>query len=265
MQSISQGWWPENPNETNPDKINMVPMDYHKVGGIAVEGWTSISQVIMRYLPDKGISVGGENRNKADANMAFRQQVYRNGKLVTVSFGSNTRGDYGFVQNSLYGQVMNYNSLPVWYVLYTALEAKSEDEDRVTVYGPSIAGKKATSQCGAWVGDLLHAQDFTVARKQMVTDPSRFGGSLETTIFDSAVRYYFKRTLDPQTSIPFPAKPRVTPEKVAELEKMFPGGYFEPTTSWGIDKYLLACDALAEGQGDVMKAWREGCRHAPYP
>jgi len=258
LRKISQGYWPENPEETNPADINLVPINYNEVGGIGVEGWTSIGQVVMRYLPDKGLSVGGEQRDKPGANMMFTLPIHVMGQVINESFGSNTRGDYGFVQRLLYGLVMNFISLPVEYVLFTALEAKTEDDDRSTIYGPAIAGKKATAECGAWVGDLLHAQDYTVPRTEQVPDPMDRTKTVEQVTMDTLVRYYFRKHLDPVTGIPFPAKTRVVPEGIVELNKRFPGGFFEPTTEWGIDRYLETVDELSVvAENDPLRAWRE--------
>jgi hypothetical protein len=259
LRRISQGFWPKDPNEADPSRINLVPIDYSKVGGIAVEGWTSIGQIIMRYLPDKGINVGGEDRTKLGG---FSQQMYVQGELVTEHFRSSTRGDFLFVQNCLYGLVMNFNSLPVSYVLYTALASKTEDDDRTTVYGPSIAGKKATAQCGAWVGDLIHGQDYSVNRKVKVPSPTGTG-EVESDIVETLVRFYYKKHPDPTTGIMFPAKARITPERVSALEQRFPGGYFEPVlkdekmvSGWFRD-YLLAIDELSIQQADALRGWRE--------
>jgi hypothetical protein len=213
----------------------------------------------MRYLPDHGISVGGEDRNKPNANMAFVQAVQVLGQWQTENFGSSTRGDYGFLLNCLYGLVINFNSLALTYVLHTALEGKTEDDDRSTVNGPLIAGKKGTSQCGAWVGDMIHAQDYPVVRKIAVPDPSDPSKTMEQEVIDMTVRFHFKKHLDPTTGIPFPAKPRVTPEKIGELDKRFPGGYFEPTPDGkdGFGEYLRVVDELGAKQGDALKGWRE--------
>lgn len=259
LRKISQGYWPLNEEETDPAKIDLAPINYDEVGGLAIEGWSSISQVVMRYLPDHGISVGGEDRNKPNANMAFVQAVQVLGQWQTENFGSSTRGDYGFLLNYLYGLVINFNSLPLIYVLHTALEGKTEDDDRSTVNGPLIAGKKGTSQCGAWVGDMIHAQDYPVVRKIVVPDPSDSSKTMEQEVIDMTVRFHFKKHLDPTTGIPFPAKPRVTPEKIGELDKRFPGGYFEPTPDGkdGFGEYLRVVDALGAKQGDQLKGWRE--------
>lgn len=255
LRNISRGYWPEDTLETNPQRINLRPIDWSQIGGIAVEGWTSISQVVMRYLPDSGISVGGEDRNKLGG---FTQRMLVNDQVVETHLRSSTRGDYGFVQNFLYGLVMNFNALPCSYVLYTALESKTEDTDRQTTFGPDISGKKATAQCGSWVGDLIHGQDYLSTRVEKVPNPDKAGETIESTIREMTVRFYFKPQLDPVSGIPFPAKPRVTPEKLAELESRFPGGYFEPQVDGrdGFGDYLRTLDKLSEAQADSLKDWR---------
>jgi hypothetical protein len=262
LRKISQGYWPQNPLETDPARINLAPINYDEIGGAAVEGWSSISQVVMRYLPDQGISVGGEDRKKPGSNMAFAQAVQVMGQWEPQSFGSNTRGDYGFVQNFLYGLVMNFNSLPLEYVLYTALESKTEDDDRSTTFGPAIAGKKGTRDCGAWVGDLIHGQDYPISREEEVPDPNDATKRVKQTVIDMTVRFHFKKHLDPATGIPFPAKARVTPEQITSLLKRFPGGYFEPNIQNdvvvdGFGTYLKFVDELGAKQADTLKGWRE--------
>jgi len=256
LQMISKGYWPRNPMASTPAELDLQPVNWDDVGGIAVEGWTSISAVIMRFLPASGISVGGEDRNKLGG---FAQQVTVGGVVQNLNFRSNTRGDYGFVQNHLYGLVMNFNSLPCKRVLYTALESKTEDDARTTVYGPSISGKKATAECGAWVGDLLHAQDYQIIRNVEVPDPSDPRKMVQTQVAEMKVRVYFKKHPDPATLIPYPAKPRVTPEKMAALDERFPGGYFEPTTEGGLDIYLKTVDELSvdAGKSPALAKWRE--------
>lgn len=273
LRKISQGYWPMHPKMMNEAlqecaasgqpsaEASLIPIDYSQVGGIAVEGWSAISSVIMRFLPDKGISVGGEDRLKG-GNMSFPQTVVVDGQFVTEQLGSNTRGDYGFVQNTLKGLVSNWNSLPVHTVMYTALEGKTTedgDKTRATVYGPEIAGKKATAHCGEWVGDLIHAQDFSIPHKTMVPDPVTHE-PVEHTVLIDTVRFYYRKHPDPDTGIIFPAKPRCAPEKVLELEKRWPGGFFEPEfgAEWGVNRYLETIDELAgdAAKVDSLKDWR---------
>lgn len=244
LRKVSQGMWPL--ATTLDQGTKMGPINFGEYGALAVEGWSSISQAVMRYLPDNNINVGGEERGKLGG---FTQQVVVDDKVMTEKFQSNTRGDYGFVQNFIYGFVMNCGSLPFEYVLHTALEAKGEDDDRSTVFGPGIAGKKAISQSPSWVGDLIHAQDYT-EKDESVKD---------SVVLKTNVRMYYMKHPDPATGIPFPAKPRVTPERVGDLMKQWPGGYFEPTPEHGLDLYLEKLDELAaqQAESDPLKAWRK--------
>lgn len=287
LRKISQGYRPKYPEKMNealaqyaedcktnnatvpPEEASLTAIDWNEIGGIAVEGWTSISSVIMRYLPDKAISVGGENRmgvNKSGVSMSFSQSAIVDDQLVSEVFGSNTQGDYNFVKNTLSGLVANFNSLPCHTVLYTALEAKTTEDGEKTgkpMYAPDIAGKKASAECGAWVGDLIHAQDYPFPEKVMVKDPSDPTGKteIEQVKIKTAVRFFFHKHPDPDTGILFPAKPRCAPERIKELDSQFPGGFFEPEwgARWGIDKYLKYMDYLAQdaAKQDSLKGWRE--------
>lgn len=252
-RKISQGFWPENPTEYQPERINLVPMDFERVGGIIVEGWTSLSSMLMRYCSDKGIQAGDK-----EYTGLFKLPIHIEGQLKDEKFGPSTQNHYGMVQNQLNGITMNFTSLPVRYVLFTALEGKGEEDDRTPTYGPAIAGKKATPQAPSWVGDCIHAQDYSVPRKVKAPDPVT-GQLTEQQIVDVKCRYYFVKHPDPVTGIAYPAKPRITPEKVGALRSLYPGGYFEPTPEKGFDEYLKACDRFSAEQSasDALKNWRE--------
>jgi hypothetical protein len=281
LRKISQGYWPAYPDAINEallaiqsgeqtadvmQSASLIRIDWSKYGGMAIEDWTAISDLIMRFLPDKGISVGGENRfqiYKNGASSAFAQVGVVNGELVTESFGSNILPDYGYVLNTLSGLVTNFNSLPAHTVMYTALEAKTTEDGEKSgkpIYGPDIAGKKATAKCGSWVGDFIHAQDYPLPVNVMVKNPSG-EGEIEQTLIKTTVRFFYVKHPDPDTGIIFPAKPRCAPEKILELEKVWPGGYFEPEfgAEWGINRYLELMDQLAgdAAKQDSLKGWRE--------
>jgi hypothetical protein len=253
IRKISQGYWPEDTSEIDPTKINMKPMDWNEIGGIAVEGWSSLSNMLMRYAADKGLKFG-----KDDYTGLFNVPIQVNGEWKEEKFGPSTQNHFGFVQNQLYALTTQFLSLPVRYVLFTALESKAEDDDRSTIYGPSIAGKKATAACPSWVGDCIHAQDYAIKRPVKVPNPEG-GDPLETIIVDTTVRMYFKKHPDPATGIMFPAKPRIPPEKIKEFSKEYPYGYFEPTVEHGFDSYLHLCDKLSkdQSQAESLKGWRE--------
>lgn len=251
IRKVSQGFFPEDPKQTMAERTNFLPIDYSRYGGMIVEGLSSISQAIMRYLADKGVKTGEEATNQ------FGQNIIVNGKVETEKFAGNSRGHYGFVQNALYSMVTQFSSLPMEYVLFTALESRTEDDDKSTIYGPQIAGKKATNLVPSWLGDCIHAQGYAASRVVKVPDPSDRSKMIDTTVVDTIVRMYFTKHPDPNTGIMFPAKPRVTPEKIAELMKLYPGGYFEPTVNDGFDKYLQAVDSLSTSQAADVTKWRD--------
>lgn len=249
LRKISQGYWPTDPKETDIAKTNFVKVDWSLYGGVVVEGLTSISQAIMRNLADKGIKTGEE------ATTPFSQRIIVDGQLTTEQFAGNSRGHYGFVQNAIYSMVMNFSGLPCHYVLYTALESRTEEDDRSTVYGPQIAGKKATNIAPSWVGDCIHNQDYFYERQVQTKDPVS-GKPVDSVIVETHVRSYFVKHPDPSTGIMFPAKPRVTPEQFPAMMKTYPGGYFEATREHGFDQYLHTIDSLSKSQAAAVEQWR---------
>ncbi len=251
LRKISQGYFPENPDEHDLSKLNLRRIDWSQFGGVFVEGLTSISQAVMRYLADSNVKTGEE------ATSPFSLRVLVDGQAVTETFAGNSRGHYGFVQNFLYSIVSNFSALPCEYVLFTALESRTEEDDRSTIYGPQVAGKKATNLVPSWVGDCLHSEGYPVERVIEVADPKDSTKKISQTLVETLVRTYFVKHPDPSTGIMFPAKPRVTPEKVASLMARWPGGYFEPTPQHGLDTYLHEIDRLDSSQGDEVAEWRK--------
>jgi hypothetical protein len=251
LRKISQGYWPEDVSQTEASQTNLKLVDWGKYGGLIVEGVTSISQALMRHLADKGIKTGEEAVNP------FLQQVIVEGRATPEQFAGNSRAHYGFVQNQLYSMMANFNSLPCEYVLFTGLESRAEEDDRTPVYGPQIAGKKATALVPSWVGDCIHAQGTAVKKTVQVPDPADPKKLVDSEIVETKVRMYFVKHPDPVTGIMYPAKPRVSPEAIPALMKKWPGGYFEPGLDKGFDEYLHTVDELNQGQRNVVDEWRK--------
>lgn len=252
LRMISKGYFPEETQEIEASKINMLPVNWAKFGGLAVEGFTSISNASMKFLSDHGMIVGGEKSIPG----IFSQKIHVEGAISEEKFGSSTQGHYGWTQNFIWSLVNAAISLPYHYVLFTALESRTEEDDRTTTYGPQIAGKKATASAPSWVGDCLHYQDYPVEKIAKMKDEIT-GEENEITRVETLVRAYFVKHPDPNTKIMFPAKPRVTPEQIPALMKLYPGGYYVPTIDAGFDTYLHTIDRLTAGQTDAAKAWRE--------
>ena len=251
LRRVSQGYWPENPTEPDITKMNFTKVNWDEVGGIAVEGLTSISTMIMRHLADKAIKTG------EDATSQFSQSLLVDGTVISEKFAGNSKGHYNFMHRVLYGTVMNFISLPVAYVLFTALEKRAEDDDRTLIYGPATEGKASTPHIPSWVGDCIHAEAASVKRIVKGPNPANPKEMIDTEISDTVCRYWFRKHPDARTSVMYPAKPRVVPAKVEALNAAYPGGFFIPTPTAGFDTYLHKIDELKLDSADSLKGWRE--------
>ena len=252
LRKVSQGFWPRNPEEPNISLVDFIPIDWSDVGAVAVEGFTSIGTMLMRHVADKNLKTGEEGTTP------FSMPIRVEGQIRNEVFAGNSRGHYNFVQNQLYGLTMNFISWPVSYVLFTGHEKKTEEGDRTVVMGVAVPGKAITPLIPTWVGDCIHAQDYQTERITQLPKPGgKPGETIEDKTFERHCRYYFRKHPDPVTGLSFPAKPRVSHSAVRELDKMFPGGFFEPTPEHGFDLYLKALDTLAASKSDSLKGWRE--------
>lgn len=94
---------------------------------------------------------GGSALGSADA---FRQG--------TVSYGTGSEAQVGFMQNRTYGWLMNIRQLPDVVVpticTFGIEESKKDDESGgLQILGPRIAGKARTSAVPGWIGNLVYA------------------------------------------------------------------------------------------------------------
>jgi|GEM_PF-3130117 len=265
MRKLSQGFWPKIVESNGTRKLVLTPPDastWKRVGCRVHEGLTSTANIIMRDALNKQMVVAGDQKGERGA-ISFQEEVTITDAKGLESKGVEkysfaTPGNYNDAQRAVYDFACNYRSLPCPYVYITALEARGEEEDtKKTIIGPAVVGKAMTAQVGAWCGDLIHAEDFFVDvpdPTHKLTEEQRKAGAKQRTMQQSKARYWFIRHPDPVTGMLFPAKPRVAPEQIPELLKVFPGGYFEPTTESGLDAYLEVVEKIqAAAAGDVRE------------
>jgi hypothetical protein len=234
MRKFSRGDWP---TASGSGTAVMKPTDWSKenIGAYAIEGLTSVGDAVMKALRLKGAKIG------ESPNYAFTEGS-------ETFYGSNM-SYYGFIQDVLYEFVNNFGQLPVQYVMWTALESKGEDDQRVATYGPSIAGKKAIAKCIAWFGDCLHHDSVTVEKKDAKGNVEKDSETGAKILVDK-IRVYFTRHPDPQTGIVYPAKVRVPAAKLPELLKdpRFARGFYEPSLTGGLDWLLEVEERLRKGK-----------------
>src|SRR5437868_746561 len=149
--------------------------------------------------------------------------------------------------------VDNCNTLPFERSYWTALETKGEEiVGRDTIYGPMLVGAAATAKIPAWFGDCLHLESMFIEKTdntgKKLIDPVTKGPILEKKI-----RCYFGDHADPKTSFKYVAKPRTPPTLYPELQRKWPGAYFDLEPSQGIDVFLDFEDSLFERQNEELK------------
>lgn len=287
IRKLSKGYWPTvrekdsglpDPEDKNKklkvqylDLASPTPKTWEEIGGYAVESLTSIGDAEMSNLVSTGRKVAEEVVSE------WEEKVYVDGTEVKEKFGAPARAHYNFVQNAIYSLINAFSSLPVEYVLFTALEAKSEEEDRTTIYGPSIAGKKATPKAPSWVGDCIHHDSYQVEKMVPACNPDgspKMGApdspgakpkQAEEKVMQTFVRGYFMRHPDPKTGVNHPAKPRVIPNAWGKLLERWPGGYYTPVAgdlekgefAHGFDWLLEEEDKLADMGHEGIMGWKE--------
>lgn len=262
VRKLSKGFWPTVVRKDNRDVLDLhapTSATWEQVGGYAFESLTSVGDAVMNELVSTGRKVAEEVVSE------WSEKITVDGKEEVEKFGASARAHYNFVQQYIYNIINAFSSLPVEYVLFTALEAKAEEQDRTTIYGPAIAGKAATPKVPSWVGDCIHHDSLQVEvpvpahnpdGSPKMAPPDSPGAKQKQAmdkVLQTHVRGYFMRHPDPKSGVNHPAKPRVVPEKWTELLKKWPSGYYTPgnTSPFGFEALLEEEDRLA-GEGTTM-------------
>ncbi len=233
LRLLSKGYWPKVKDQKTAALEPTTAKEWEEIGAYAVEGYTSIGDLLMEELRLD------QRKVAEDAVSAFSITV--DGQ--TEKFSANNRAHYNFVQNEVHGLVRAFSGLPVHNVLFTAHEGKGEDEaTREAIRGPAIVGKAATAKVPSWVGDCIHADSYTI-RTEVVDPVTKF----KSVQLGTKVRMWFVRHPDDLfNNISYPAKLRVDSSQVPEVMRRWSGGYFEPDLTGGIDRLLALEDELTE-------------------
>ncbi len=120
-----------------------------KIGAWAFEGLTAVGDLLLRDLAQKsakGIRIGG------DPPVLFKDGG--------VTVGGNNQGHYGVVQRRIADLVAKSQLLP-GFIIWTALALRATDDNRrITVLGPQLAGKALTAAAPRWFGNTLRIGQF---------------------------------------------------------------------------------------------------------
>lgn len=247
LRKLSYGWWMD---ETGQKLVPPKGKLEDTVGGYLIEGTTSISDILMEDARDKQRQLGQQPVGK------FMEEDEK--------FCNNPLDHYGFVQREMLARIRSFAALTVDYVIFTGHEAKGEEEvSRSPIRGPGLTGTAATDKVGKEVGSLIHFESYSEATE--VADPKT---KVRSTIVRNSVKGFFVPHPDPKVpGVIYKCKTRVPMERFEDLMKIFPGGYFEPTLTSGLDRYLEVEDSLTEssvgGVGEWMEAQQKGWQATP--
>lgn len=259
MRKLVKGWWPQKyyvdgkRYKLNGDALPMQrlkPEDAARIGCIVIEGFYSLAEAFKGHIAEHGAGIGGGQDG--------RPWTYEEDDEV---FGGTGKQHYLMIQNELYKLAMTVASLPntkdenavrmpnLKFVVWTSLVGKGEGKNTVTKYGPQVAGSAVTTHCPQWLGDCLHIHKFSKVRIEEETNIQ----AVEN--FPCA---FFLEHPDPETGIPYLAKPRVAPSAYNTLLKEFPGGYVALDTKRGITPYFEAIERLSGLAKNKLSKWKEG-------
>lgn len=171
--------------------------DLRQVALVAFEGLTSFGDSLLEYLMATKATLSQE----PSYSWPDGDQTYSGGNQTY----------YGFVQNRLYEFVHKSHMIPfVEKIIWTALEGKGEEEaTRVPIFGPAIAGKKATGKAPQWFGNTLHFEMATTVESG--TDANQQAKVTTRPVL------YLRTHADALSRIPFQAKTRAPFQYYQEL------------------------------------------------
>lgn len=257
FRKLSMGAWPE----TDPQKGKIMKMQdpdfekhQRKVGeqfsAYFVDGLDSVAELLLEDLRDK------QRKISEEVVGAFSEDDEK--------FGANPRSHYGFVQREMIARIKSFSSLPVERVVFTSHEAKGEEQDsKAAIRGPALVGTAATDKLGKDFGNCLHAEVLS----EKLTTAEKGKPSVDT--IRTTVRYYFVSHPDPKIpGVTYKCKVRLPPDKVPDLQKQWPNGFFEPTLEEGMDKFFRLEDELLVGSSGELAKWKsevDAKRQAPTP
>jgi len=236
MQALAQGaWYPLVPT---PKGQKLTPKERNgltegKVSAYFIEGATTISDRILRYL---GTS---QRKLQQEVAAAFTIESMIEGVSEPEKFGSPGQSHFGYVQTFVTGLFPKFSMLPVREVVWTAHEGRGEDQNtKMQIFGPGLAGKAATSKVPALVGDLFHCQTVIENGKE-------------------SVKAWIRKHPDDQVStVLWPAGPRSTSDIAPKLLTRWPEGCIDLSTSSVVD-YFKYKRELKTATTDRLRALKE--------
>lgn len=238
---LSEGYWPRweldgkiyatyQPNSnvyfTGQDICRTKPEEWPNIIGYLNDGMSALGNVLINHCS----TVVGE--------VGFKKawEYEEDGYTITGL----QMGHYGMVQKEFYDRHnRGFNSLPVQWLIYTALVGKGDDKmQKEAVYGPQLVGNASTPSVPTWFMDCFHLSKEKYVDVVTPLTPNAKGKEVEKIVA------WFQQHVDANTGISYLAKCRVMPEKVPDLMKYFPYGFVPMGYKQGIDLYYKVLEKL---------------------
>lgn len=244
LRRLSRGDWPV---QDAAGKWTWKPWD-GSAGGYILEGLTSLSDLLLENQRDT-------QRMMAEQREKSFEEVEGGEKFA---FAKSSLSNYDFVQTEMLRNLKAFAGLPIWRILWTAHELKGEDEDtRQAIRGPGLVGKAKTGAIQKYCGVLLHIEGYSTTNKWVE-------GGEKLSLVSTRRRIWFTPHPDQNfEKITYPAKVTIPVERVPELNKRYPHGYFEPTLQVdgtlrdSLADFLRLEDRLQAAAVDQAWAWKD--------
>lgn len=213
-------YWPSKEGTLPKTEDGKIP-GLDQVGMIALDSLSSAAQLAMGFLVNNGIKISQDV-------VALREEQ-------GLKFGNASQSHYGAIHGYSLQLITALTSLPVDRVVYTALEAKAEDNiDKSMVLGPLLVGKAMTGVLPSRMNRILHLEQvLSQDRKNL------------------SYRIYYKQHQDPVLGKFWPANLRLPLEVMGKFNQHpeYGKGWIEFETGEELLRLLDYCDELVTGRG----------------
>ena len=147
LNKMTQGWWPQDPNDPASPLISPNQQkDWNDIGGYAFDSMTEACEWMMSFMTNAEAA--------GTFKISAQPMKFKDGDTY---FGSPSMAHYGNIQTRISDFVSNSKGLRDMYVMWTALELKATDDNtRLPLYGPDVSGRAKTAIAPAWFDNTLH-------------------------------------------------------------------------------------------------------------
>ena len=223
LNKISKGEWPIDSIDAKEGLWKLAPGARFEhvaspslTGGYAIEGLTRICELVRKAWTDEQRNIGEPLQGQ------FEQ--------MGEQFSFQSRGTLFAIQQLINNVVINFRSLPVDRVLWTAHESKGKDLMGATVLGPATTGQALTDKIAGWFEIVLHHDSY------QYQEQSRDGLRMLTK---TAMRAWFQRHPDADyNKMYWPAKLGLSPQLTGAMYEYFEEGFFPLILDMRMGKYV---------------------------